>query len=265
MYEDLYSENRGLLHTVARRYAAACQRDRAVSVEDLEQAGFFGLLKAAQSYKDDGEGVTWATWAARYISKEILNALGYRWQPSTEDDGEGCHYRPTRAHIGAYSLDAPISAEDPEGATWADTLVDDSLPDTDERVNLEALQRYVREAVERLRADRQRTVIQLCDLDGKPSTAAAEALGISTERVRQIRRAALKKLRADRQLCENARADIEARTPYYHHVGVTQFKCTNTSATERTVIWRIEHERRQQEWQEQLDKIEKALGGAERV
>lgn len=108
MYDELYAGNRGLLHTVARRYAAACQHDRAVSVEDLEQAGFFGLVKASQTFDTEGGG-SWPTWAARYIHREMLKALGYRWRPSTGDDADGYRYRPTRAHTGAYSLDAPLA------------------------------------------------------------------------------------------------------------------------------------------------------------
>ena len=49
MYEALYEQNKGLLHTMAQRYAEACERDRAVSVEDLMQAGFLGLVEAARS------------------------------------------------------------------------------------------------------------------------------------------------------------------------------------------------------------------------
>lgn len=258
MYEELYQENRGLLHTVARRYAAACQWDRAVSVEDLEQAGFFGLVKASQSYQAE-EGCSWPTWAARYISREICQALGYRWQPATEDAPGG--YRPTRAHTGAYSLDAPLSAEDPEGMTWADTLTDDSLPATDEGVNLAALQRYVREAVERLQSHQQRVVMDLCGLEEKPYEAAAAALGVSVERVRQIRRDALKKLKHDRTLQENAKADInlDLCTPYYARVTVKGFQSTHTSATEKAVLWRLNQEERRQRQRDRLEQIERAL------
>lgn len=259
MYEDLYAENRGLLHTVARRYATACQRDRAVSVEDLEQAGFFGLVRASQTYDAEGGG-SWPTWAARYIHKEILKALGYRWQPPAGGDPGGSHYRPTRAHISAYSLDAPL-ADDPEGMTWADTLADDSLPDADEGVNLAALQRYVREAVERLQSHQQRVVMDLCGLQELPYEAAAAALGVSVERVRQIRSAALKKLRDDATLRANAAADVtlDLCTPYYAHVTVAAFHTTHTSATEKAVLWRLDHEERMKRERDRLRRLEAAL------
>ena len=59
MYEALYAQNKGLLIGLARRYAGACALDRAVSVEDLVQSGFLGLVRAAQTY-DGSRGRTWA-------------------------------------------------------------------------------------------------------------------------------------------------------------------------------------------------------------
>ena len=261
MYEELYEENRGLLHALARRYATACKLDRAVSVEDLKQAGFFGLVIASQTY-DPERGGSWPSWAARYIHREMLAALGYRWQPSTgTDDPDGSRYRPTRAHTGAYSLDAPLAADDPEGLTWADTLADDSLPDADEAVNLAALQRYVREAVERLQSHQQRVVMDLCGLQELPYEAAAAALGVSVERVRQIRGAALKKLRDDATLRENAAADadLDLCTPYYTRVTVAAFQSTHTSATEKAVLWRLDHEERMKRERDRLIQLEQAL------
>ena len=241
MYEELYSENRGLLHNVARHWSAACKYDRAVSVEDLEQAGFFGLIRASQSYDPD-KGTSWPTWAARYISKEMCLALGYRWRPAAEDEPAG--YKPTKAYTGAYSLDTPLLTDNPDGMTWADTLTDESLSDADEGVNLEALQRYVREAVERLQNHQQRTVITLCDLQGKPYRVAAKVLGVSVERIRKIRVAAMKNMKNDDMLVKNAETDIELRTPYYEHVTVKKFQTTHTSATEKAALWRLDQERK---------------------
>lgn len=254
MYEDLYEENKGLLRAVARRYAAACQYDRAVSVEDLEQAGFFGLVKASQTF--DEERGSWAAWASRYIHREVLKALGLRWRPATEDDLNAGRYLPTRAHTGAYSLDVPLDADNPDGDSWADNLADDSLPDADAGVNLAALQAYVREAVERLQSRQQRVVMDLCGLQERPLQAAAEALGVSVERVRQIRGAALKKLRSDATLRANAAADLDLCTPYYARVTVAAFQSTNTSATEKAVLWRLDHEERMKKQRERLEQLE---------
>ena len=247
MYEELYMENKGLINNVARRYATACARDRAVSVEDLAQAGFFGLVKASRSYVPE-KGGSWASWAAQYIAREIHIALGLR-------DG-----KPIKAHTGALSLDAPLRPDDPDSETGIDELEDTSLPAADEALELQAIQEYVRNAVQRLQNDQQRIVIQMCALEGKTYEAAASVLGVSTERVRQIRGYALRKLRADRELLKNAAADIEMRTPYYCHVGVERFRSTNTSATEHAALWRLERQHRYEAERDRLDKLLVSLG-----
>lgn len=252
MYEELYQENRGLLLHVARRYAAACQRDRAVSVEDLTQAGFFGLVKAQQTY-DPARG-SWAAWAAWAITKEIYKALGLY-------DG-----RPIKAHWAALSLDAPLNLDEPDAPTGVDVLEDTSLPATDEALNLDNMRQYVRRAIERIQSDRQRLVMQLCGLEGKPYEAAAAILGVSVSRVQQIREKALEALRNDKALREDARADIadiELRTPYYCHVGVNTFRSTHTSATEKAVLWRMDREQRRAASMERLKRIEQELNERE--
>lgn len=248
MYEELYAENRGLLYTVAQRYAAACKSDRAVSVEDLAQAGFFGLVKASQTY-DPARG-SWPNYAGWFIAREIHNALNLR-------DG-----KPTKAHTGALSLDAPLNPDDPESLTGADVLEDTSLPETDEALNLENMRQYVRRAVERLQREQWRLVMRLCGLEGKSYREAAQIMGLSYERIRQIREKALESLRKDKALIEDARADIadiEARTPYYARVTVAAFQATNTSATEKAVLWRMNQGARLQRRRDQLEQIEQAL------
>lgn len=232
MFESLYEQNRDLLFHLARRWAGRCDLDPAVSVEDLAQAGFFGLIKAAESF-DEAAGKSWIGWVIWHVHREFENALGYR---------EG---KPTRAHTGALALDAPVSVDDAEGLTFLDTLPDDSLPDMDDGPLLDDLCKRVREAVERLPDDRQRQTVQLCDLEGKPLREAAEGLSVSVERVRQVRKAALKKLKIDPQMRALADAEwLESQTRYHAHKGVRAFERDWTSVTEGAALWRIEQQAR---------------------
>ena len=201
MYEQLYADNWRLLRYTALRYAAACQRDRAVSVEDLEQAGFFGLIKAKETYTDE-PGHSWVKWAIWHITREIYKALGLR-------DG-----KPTKSHTSALSLDAPLNEDDPESATGVDLLQDDSLPDIDEGTLLSDLQRCVHDAVNALKDERQREVIKACNLNGITYRDEAEIIGVSPERIRQIIKAGHRLLARDKRLSNLY--DIELRTPYYH-------------------------------------------------
>lgn len=230
MYEALYEQNRRLLYHLAKRWAAHCERDPAVSVDDLAQAGFFGLIKAAETF-DGSAGKAWAGWAAWHVYREFETALGYR---------EG---KPTRAHTGALALDAPLSVDDPEGMTFLDTLPDDSLPDIDAGALLDDLQKQVREAVGRLKHERQRRTVELCDLEGKTLREAAEGFGVSVERARKLRQDAFRQLRQDKRLRTLA-DDLDERTRFHAHKGVRAFNRDWTSVTEGAALWRVEQRER---------------------
>ncbi len=173
MYEKLYEENKGLLRMMARRYARVCALDRAVSVEDLMQAGFVGLMRAAATF-DPEAGKSWAGWARWHIRMEFESALGLR------------HGRFTRAHTGAAALDKPLSGEDVEGLTMGELLADANLPAADEGLIREELQRDVRAAVGRLRSEGQRAVVQRCKLEGQSYRQAAAELGCSVGQTYQL-------------------------------------------------------------------------------
>lgn len=225
MYEQLYEDNRRLIKYVARRYWKACERDRAVSLEDLEQAGFIGVVKADKTF-DPTDKYTWGYWAARGIIREIYKALGYR------------DAHPTKAHTGAVSLDAPLPTDDPYGLTGLDLIEDRSLPDIDEGANLDDLRRVVREAVADLKNERQRELIEACTLGGKPYREAAEALGVSCARVGKIIHDGQRQLAKDKRI--KALIDIELRVPYYKRRSLSKFRRTQTSDTEAAALWHME-------------------------
>ena len=173
MYEDVYEQNKGLLVMMARRYARVCALDGAVSMEDLLQAGFVGLMRAADSYDPDA-GKSWSSWACWHIQMEFNSILGLR---------RG-HF--TRPHTCASRLDQPLSSEDADGLTAADMLPDESLPDADEGLLRSELRRYVREAVGRLKSDNQRKIVEMCKLEGRSYRQAAESLGVSVAQAYQL-------------------------------------------------------------------------------
>lgn len=173
MYEEVYERNKGLLVMMARRYAGVCALDRAVSVEDLIQAGSIGLMKAADTY-DPEAGKSWVGWACWHIQMEFNSALGLR---------KG---RFTRPHTGALALDGPFSPEDADGLTAADMLADETLPDADAALLREELRRDVRAAVKRLKNEHQRRVVELCKLEGQSYREAAERLGVSVGQAYQL-------------------------------------------------------------------------------
>ena len=227
MYEALYTQNKGLLIAMARRYAGACAMDRAVSEEDLTQAGFLALVRAARTF-DPAGGKSWAGWAAWHIRREFDRTLGLR---------EG---RFTQAQTGAEALDRPLG--DGDGETLGDLLADDSLPPPDAGLLLDELRRGVQEAVERLEDAGEREVVRLCHLEQRGCRDAAASMGVSVRQARQLDARACKRLARDWRL--RRLAGLDDRTRFHAHKGVEAFNRDWTSVTEAAALWRIEEEGR---------------------
>ena len=75
--ETLYLENRRLLYHLARQYLPVLETRGDVDLDDLTQAGFFGLTEAEKTWRSQG-GKSWAGWAAWYARREMEKALGVR-------------------------------------------------------------------------------------------------------------------------------------------------------------------------------------------
>ena len=228
MYEDICARNQGLVNLLARRYARLCALDRAVSREDLIQAGYIGLINAARTY-DPAAGKSWASWAAWYIRGEFERALGMR------------HGRFTRAHTGADTLNRRVRLPNGPGEAAIDALADPSLPPADENLLKQELVQAVRQAVDRLPTEGQRTATRLCRLEGLTYPQAAGQMGVSATRARKLCEKAAQNLARDgrlrRQLC------LDDRTRFHAHKSVAAFNRDWTSVTEAAALWRLEQER----------------------
>lgn len=160
-------------HIIKKYYANA--RDQ----EDLVSIGTIGLIKAVDTFDPD-KGLRLATYASRCIENEIL-----------------MHFRAGKKTANDISLSEPI---EPDGDGNALTLMDvlaaeDTIADDLERkINLERLDRYIRECLDA----RERTVISLrYGLGGEPMTQrqVAARLGISRSYISRLETHALDKLR----------------------------------------------------------------------
>ena len=227
MYEELYRDNVRLLWYLARKYAPACALDRAVDVDDLVQAGFFGLIRAKETF-DESRGKTWAGWAAWHVKREFEKALGMR---------EG---RFASADAGAVSLDQPLFNE--QETTRGDLLKDESLPEADEGLLRGEIVRTVRARVDALEDGRGREIVRRSRLDGEALGQVAQDMGITFQQAARLRGKAENALRRDKYL--RALTDIDERTRYYVHKGASAFQCDHTSVVEAAVIWREEQRAR---------------------
>lgn len=216
MFENLYSENRGLLIWAARRYSRVGEVDPAISPEDIMQTGFIGLCRASQTF-DPSKG-TWARWAMLCIVWEIDAMLGL-----------GRRSGEWKVRSGALSLDAPLEADADE--TLLDTLPDEALPETDAALILDDICRTVRACVASLRDDRQREVVQRWQLGGETQVAVAHDMGVTPQAIGAVWSRARRKLKSDPRM--RALIDIPS-----FNTGYRRFHATNTSAVEAAVLWR---------------------------
>ena len=225
MYEELYEENKETLHAIAWHFRGLCDKDHAVSVEDLAQAAFIGLVRAKQAYKED-PGKSWAICKKQYITLEIYSALGLR-------NGKLKSNHPT-----SVSLDAPLLNDTEDETTLGDILPDDSLPDIDDSLLHEEIQRNVRESINRLPDPRQRQVLMLHGIEGRDISEVASILGVDVHHAVYIYNRAMSNLTRDNKVL--ALADLDDQTRYYSHKGVRAGLRDRTSVTEEAALWRIE-------------------------
>lgn len=220
----LYEANMGLIRKVAAGYAAMCERDIAVAVDDLEQVAFFAVAEAAVSY-DPAAGKSWAGWLVYFLRRQMNQALGRR---------NGRFLRPDR---DAVSLDAPLLEDDADGGSMLDLMADDALQASDEAAIEAEIVQGVRAAVQRIQDSRQRYVIAEIELKGRSSREVAEELGVTIAVVNGDRGRAFKVLRRDRELIELRKAHCIDPMAYFRYKSVHGFEIDWTSVTEGAALW----------------------------
>jgi len=220
--------NLRLVAHVARRY-----RDRGLSLSDLLQEGFCGLLTAIDRY-DTANSTRLASYAVWWIRQALQRAVAAGAYPvrlnprhlqklaesSIEDENPGADAKTKlprsqaaaatlkqihSATRPAISLDATYRSEG--GVSLLDTL---SYPPQDEVEHLD-LDEQVGSLIQQLKP-REQTVLQLrFGLNGQECHSLSQVsavLDVSKERIRQIQDAALTKLRnlaqQERVCCEAA-------------------------------------------------------------
>ena len=192
---------------------------RFVEIEDIMQAGYIGLVEAAQRYTPQ-EGVTFAAYAAQRIRGAILDSLRRNSNLSRKTVTMRQSVMRTRSKLAqqfgrepeqsevAASLDISVSElQDWESRFQVNELTsldevytDQSLVFRDRAIGAERavevaeLKDLLRDAIEEL-PERQALVLQLCYVEEFNVYEMAEILDVTPGRVSQIKKAALLKLR----------------------------------------------------------------------
>ncbi len=203
-----------LVHHFARRLES--QTGSALELDDLVSAGTLGLLDAVSSY-DPERGYRFSTFAARRVQGSMLDELRRqdvaprsvrRKERRLAEAGERLAVSLNR--LPRHQDVADVLGVDPKTLWRWKWDVDRSRrvaltevagaqsrsgPEVEERLSRQAeLERLHRELAKL--PDRERRIVRLYDLEGRPLREIARRLGVSESRVSQLRKRALGRLRA---------------------------------------------------------------------
>ncbi len=223
--DELVRSNLRFVVSVAKKY-----RNRGVSLGDLINEGNVGLIRAARRF-DETRGIKFISYAVWWIRQSILQALAEQGrivrvpvnragtlhkigkasshlhqelgrEPTTEEvadelevslDEVESTLAIARSHL---SLDAPLTPG--EDNSLVDYLADDLTPGPDDQAFDHALESVVEQALSTLKHREAKVLRLYYGLDGQDAMTLEEIggnLGITRERVRQIKDRALVRLR----------------------------------------------------------------------
>ena len=222
----LVEANLRFVVSVAKQY-----QNQGMSLNDLIDEGNIGLMKAAQKF-DETRGFKFISYAVWWIRQSILQAISeqsrivrmplnqvglqakisrastefeqkFQRRPSAEELSELLDTDLDRikdslnAGGKKVSVDAPF--QDDETNSMIDVMTDDSAPGTDNSMERESLATDIDTALQVL-SERERLVVKMLFGIGRTEMTAEEVatnLGLTRERVRQIKERALRRLREE--------------------------------------------------------------------
>lgn len=197
----LWKQTERFIGMQAGRYLERLDGCRGIEEDDLKQAGFLALADAADQYDPDG-GASFVHYLSFHLHRRFVETAGLRTDKTTAD--------PINSPI---SLDQPI--EDGDGATLGDLQRDPQnvIEEAEERIRNDQLRAELEKALSKLKpADA--AAIRLRYFDNMTLMAAAEALGITPQAVRERQAHGLRELRRapNRKALETY---LEIRTPFF--------------------------------------------------
>jgi RNA polymerase primary sigma factor len=224
--DKLTQSNLRFVVSVAKQY-----QNQGLSLNDLINEGNIGLIKAATKF-DETKGFKFISYAVWWIRQSILQALieqprvvrlpmnkaatyskiakiisdfeqKNEREPSNEELAEIMGMRPDELHTLKSCLSFHISVDQPIGQddenTVLDQMTNDSIPMPDAALNKKSMQDQLRSVLSLL-SDRELEIIQhyygFKEYNQHYSLdEIAEKMGLTRERVRQLKDKALKKVR----------------------------------------------------------------------
>lgn len=261
LMSDLYMNCRRFIIAIIKHIGI----EQAEDYEDAMQDAYFGLYEAVKGF-DESKGYKFLTYAKYHIQtaiqrgklkcsdlpeyvysqrrqilrkrSELMQSLG-RYPTQTE--------LALKMDMDVKTVNYILNVAKPiksiyESVKGVDNLtVGDTIPDN--RIDFENTiaaadeRACVRAVVEEL-PEAEKEIIKLSYFEGLPYSVIAQQIDKSVERVRQLKQRGLRQLRHPRISKRLLDEDIDRRTSFYNHRGVSKFNTTWTSSTEQTVLQR---------------------------
>lgn len=213
----LWEKMRRYYRMAATKYAAGhaerCARC-GVTYEDIMQESYFAMLDAVQAYNSrppEQSAMLFISFCGFPFRNHAAALIGMRTRTAYNEP----------LNNAAFSLDEPIRSDEGDGENSRMELVPDETAEEPFR-NVEQADycRAVRESVQAELSDKPRSldVIERVYYEGETLVSVSTAIGVSVERVRQIKRDTL------RQLCRCSRLRELYDAAPYRRVSVRQFR-----------------------------------------
>ena len=257
----LLEQNKGLLEKLAWKKANS-NHDNIADFEDFLQAGYIALMRAVDYYDRDQEFPLTA-YLKNTLKTEYRLAAGMHLQRKNPFDP--C--------ASAYSTDAPVSADDPDGSTFGDTIPDPDSEIPFEEVEERSMHEHIRETLDAVADDvldpKRREVYNGLLMELRCSDMA-RIDAVSRERMRQRKEDMLEALRGDPRILQLWLDVTEQNTTvqdiadhYMRCVGVGSFREYGQSSVERAVMDIIKSEGiARKKWQSLENAVERKLHAA---
>lgn len=225
----LWEQNRPLLGIMFRRLAAKSRERTAaagVTLDDLEQEGFFATVKAVELYEPQS-GAKFSTFLRYPVMQRFFAAVGLR---TSRQKGDPLSR--------AQSLDEPLDSEDGDGAARGELVPDpaaaQAFQSAEERLYNKQLHKALDECLDAIDA-RQAAVLRGRYYEGRTQGEIAGTLGVAPQRAQQLERMGLRAMRhkGTRRLAQY-REEITSRA--YRGTGFAAWK-QGGSAPERWAEW----------------------------
>ncbi len=227
---QLWEQNRGLLSKLFRGLAnKAGDRMAAMGVtaEDIEQSFFLAVALAVRLYEPE-RGVLFASFLSYPVKQVFFELVGWRTEQQRRD--------PLGQSI---SLDEPISHDDGSETTRSELVPDPAaerqFEDIEEHMYTEQLHIALEDCISTL-DERQAAVIRARYFEDMKLSDIGERFGITTSRVGELERDAMRKMRSGRNIQRlKEYRDMIISKHAYHGTGLSAWKCGG-SVEERAVI-----------------------------